>query len=126
MYFYRQGTNSSVLYRQWSKISVLCVRCTLPVELRDGRLHCVRDCTLEMELRESHFSHSLSSVLCVQFISVLPYQYLARYMYRYLRQYLATCVYRYLGTGTISSVRLSGDVVEAARQMMAPTPDSPA
>ena len=55
--------------------SVLCVRCTLPVELRDGRLQCVRDCTLEMELRESHFCHSLSSILCVQFISVLPYSW---------------------------------------------------
>ena len=65
--------------------SVLCVRCTLPVELRDGRLHCVRDCTLEMELRESHFSHSLSSVLCVQFISVLPVLLpVGQYWYRYL------------------------------------------
>ena len=49
-----------------TKSSVLSVLCTLPVELRNGGRHPFGDCTLRMELSDSHISHSLSSILSVQ------------------------------------------------------------
>ena len=64
------GTKSSVLFLMGTKSSVLSVLCTLPVELRNGGRHPFGDCTLRMELRDSHISHSLSSILYVQYSTV--------------------------------------------------------
>ena len=62
------GAKSSVLFLMGTKSSVLLVLCTLAVELRNGGRHPFGDCTLRMELRDSHISHSLSSILYVQYL----------------------------------------------------------
>ena len=64
------GAKSSVLFLMGTKSSVLLVLCTLAVELRNGGRHPFGDCTLRMELRDSHISHSLSSILYVQYSTV--------------------------------------------------------
>jgi hypothetical protein len=66
------GAKSSVLFLMGAKSSVLLVLCTLAVELRNGGRHPFGDCTLRMELSDSHISHSLSSILYVQYCTV-PY-----------------------------------------------------
>eukprot|EP01047_Picozoa_sp_COSAG01_P034206 COSAG01_NODE_2558_length_7455_cov_164.011963_5_plen_83_part_00 len=48
------GAKSSVLFLMGTKSSVLLVLCTLAVELRNGGRHPFGDCTLRMELRDSH------------------------------------------------------------------------
>ena len=64
------GTKSSALFLMGTKSSALLVLCTLAAELRNGGRHPFGDCTLRMELRDSHISHSLSSILYVQYSTV--------------------------------------------------------
>ena len=64
------GPKSSALFLMGTKSSALLVLCTLAAELRNGGRHPFGDCTLRMELRDSHISHSLSSILYVQYSTV--------------------------------------------------------
>jgi hypothetical protein len=64
------GTKSSALWVTGTKSSALLVLCTLAAELRNGGRHPFGDCTLRMELRDSHKSHLFSSILYVQYSTV--------------------------------------------------------
>jgi hypothetical protein len=56
------STKSSVLFLMGTKSSVLLVLCTLAVERRNGGRHPFGDCTLRIDLSDSHKSHLFSSI----------------------------------------------------------------
>ena len=56
------GTKSSALFPMGTKSSALLVLCTLAAELRNGGRHPFGDCTLRIDLSDSHKSHLFSSI----------------------------------------------------------------